>query len=83
MYYENEKMDDKNVKGTIDLEGLTHAGMTSLKGEIQLIISNDTLMLHADTNEDAQKWVDVPKTQCPGNNISIVKTMLKFILFHL
>ena len=45
MYYDNEKMDEKNVKGTIDLEGLTHAGMTALKGEIQLIISNDTLMV--------------------------------------
>jgi hypothetical protein len=45
MYYENDKMDEKNVKGTIDLEGLTHAGLTSLKGEVQLIISNDTLMV--------------------------------------
>jgi hypothetical protein len=65
-YYDNpQNLTEKDIKGTIDLHGLQAVGLTSVKGEIQLIIDSETTMLHADTPDEAQKWVDVLQDHLP------------------
>ena len=77
---QDDTKSEKDLKGTIDMDGLQAASLTQLVGELQLIVSGvtiivrrrvfcvgtlllnadscDSTQLQADTEEDAQKFID-------------------------
>lgn len=58
-YYDDETKNEKALKGTIDLNGLQAASQTAMEGELQLIIKGETIILHADSASEAQRWTNI------------------------